>query len=148
SSPMYLTQGLHRSLRHHPDDPVTICGERVRSFAEHADRVVRLAGGLRIFGVRDGDWVVVLSLNSDRYAELLYAIPWVDAIVNPVNIRWSPDEIVYSLMDSETSVLVVDDAFAPLVEQLADRHPGLGQVVHAGDGPTPDRTVAYEDLIA
>ena len=42
---MYLTQGLHRSLRHSPDEPATILDDRVRSFAEQADRAARLAGG-------------------------------------------------------------------------------------------------------
>lgn len=48
---MYLAQGLHRSLRHSPDEPATIFGDRVRSFAEQADRAARLAGGLHSLGV-------------------------------------------------------------------------------------------------
>ncbi|MGH9209143.1 MAG: acyl-CoA synthetase [Acidimicrobiales bacterium] len=145
---MYLTQGLHRSLRHTPQQAATIFGDRVRSYVDHADRVARLAGGLRTLGVSDGERVAILSLNSDRYAELLVAVPWADGVLNPVNIRWSPEEIVYSLSDSETSVLVVDDTFAPMVRRLAEGHPGLTSVVHAGDGPAPDGAVAYEELVA
>jgi acyl-CoA synthetase (AMP-forming)/AMP-acid ligase II len=145
---VYLTQGLHRSLRHGPNAPATICGDQVRSVAEHVDRVARLAGVLRSLGMSGGDRVAILSLNSDRYVELLAAVPWADGILNPVNIRWSADEITYSLADSETSLLVVDDAFAPMVSELRGAYPGLRAVVHAGNGPAPDGLLSYEDLVA
>jgi acyl-CoA synthetase (AMP-forming)/AMP-acid ligase II len=151
---MYLTQGLHRSLCHTPDQPATIFGERVRSFAEQAERVASLAGGLRSLGVSEGERVAILALNSDRYAELLFAVPWANGIFTPVNIRWSPSEITYSLRDSDTSILVVDDMFAPIVPELIDGHPGLRAVIHAGesvqtgDGPTVEGILAYEELVA
>ena len=144
---MYLTQSLHRSLQQGPDRVATICGDRVRTFAEHADRVARLAGALRDLGVASGDRVAILSLNSDRYAELLLAVPWADAVLNPVNIRWSPAEIVYSLVESETNVVFVDDAFAPAVPALREGHPDLRTVVHMGDGPTPEGMLGYEELL-
>ncbi|MFE2999256.1 long-chain fatty acid--CoA ligase [Nocardia sp. NPDC059246] len=144
---MYMTQALHRSAAHTPDQPATICGERVRTFSEHVDRVARLAGGLRGLGVRAGDRVGILSLNTDRYIEALFAIPWADAVLNPVNTRWSAAEIAYSLQDSETKVLIVDDVFVSIVPQLRELAPGLTTVVHAGDNPTPDGLVGYERLI-
>jgi acyl-CoA synthetase (AMP-forming)/AMP-acid ligase II len=144
---VYLTQSLHRSLQQGPERIATIFGERTRTFAEQADRVARLAGAMHGLGVAAGDRVAILSLNSDRYAELLLAVPWADAVLNPVNIRWSPAEIVYSLVESETAVLFVDDAFAPAVGAIREGHAGLRTVVHMGDGPTPDGMLAYEDLV-
>lgn len=145
---MYLTQGLHRAVQQHPDALMTICGERQRTFGDVADRVARLAGALRGLGVVGGDRVAILALNSDRYHEYLLAVPWADAVLNPINIRWSPAEIVYSLVDSDTSVLLVDDAFAPMVPALRAGHPGLTTVIHCGDGPTPEGALSYEELVA
>ena len=136
---MYLTQGLHRSVQQHPDRPATICAGRTRTFAETADRVARLAGGLRALGVAEGDRVAYLGLNSDRFLEYYLATWWAGAVVNPVNVRWAAAEIGFSLEDSGTTVLVVDDAFVPLVPEL--RRSGLRTVVYAGDGP-PDRVGA------
>src|SRR5437660_5889417 len=119
---MQLTQALHRSLQQSPDRVATIFGERVRTYADQADRVTRLAGALRDFGVDDGERVAILSLNSDRYAELLFAVPWANGVLNPVNIRWSPPEIVYSLVESATSILFVDDAFATAVPAIRASH--------------------------
>lgn len=132
---MYLTQGLHRSVQQHPDRPATVCAGRTRTFAETAGRVARLAGGLRELGVAEGDRVAYLGLNSDRFLEYYLATWWAGAVVNPVNVRWAAAEIGFSLVDSGTTVLVVDDAFVSLVPEL--RRSGLRTVVYAGDR-TPD----------
>ncbi|GAA5064395.1 acyl-CoA synthetase [Nocardia callitridis] len=145
---MYLTQGLHRAVQQHPDGVMLVHGERSSTFAQVADRVARLAGGLRDLGVQDGDRVAILGLNSDRYGEYLLAVPWANAVLNPVNIRWSAAEIAYSLRDSQSTVLLVDDAFAPLLPALRAAYPGLRTVIHYGDGPTPASTVSYAELIA
>ncbi|MGW5111375.1 acyl-CoA synthetase [Nocardia sp. NPDC004123] len=145
---MYLTQGLHRAAQQRPDGIMTICGERTRTNREVLDRVSRLAGALRGLGVGPGDRVAMLSLNSDRYHEYLLAVPWADAVLNPVNIRWSAAEIAYSLADSDSRVLLVDDAFAALVPALRERYDGLATVIHCGDGATPEGMESYETLIA
>ncbi|KRF11759.1 acyl-CoA synthetase [Nocardioides sp. Soil796] len=145
---MYLTQGLHRAIQATPDKPATIFGDRVRTFAVHGDRIARLAGALQSLGVVDNDRVGMLSLNSDRYAEYLLAVPWAGAVVNPINIRWSPAEIAYSLKDSGTKVLLIDDAFAPMAPALTPNCPELTVLIHCGDGPTPEGMLSYESLLA
>ncbi|GAA5165646.1 MULTISPECIES: long-chain-fatty-acid--CoA ligase [Amycolatopsis] len=145
---MYLTQGLHRAVQQNPNGVATVYRDRQRTFAEVAERVARLAAALRGLGVGGGDRVAMLSLNSDRYHEYLLAVPWANAVLNPVNVRWSAAEIAYSLRDSGTRVLLVDDAFAHLVPALRDAHPGLTTVIHAGDGAAPDGTLSYEELVA
>jgi acyl-CoA synthetase (AMP-forming)/AMP-acid ligase II len=145
---MYLTQSLHRSLQQNPDRPATICRDRVRTVAESADRIARLAGALSALGVQRGDRVGILALNSDRYHEYFYACAWIGAAVNPVNIRWSPAEIAYSLRESDTRVLLVDDAFAPVISALREQFPGLATVIYCGDGEPPINTLDYETLIA
>src|SRR5271166_7133873 len=92
---MYVTQSLHRILQQCPDMPLTIFADRQRTVRQSADRIARLAGALHALGVQRDDRVAFLGLNSDRYHEYFYAVPWADAAVNPVNIRWSPAEIAY-----------------------------------------------------
>lgn len=145
---MYLTQALHRSVQQTPDATMTVFGERVRTFREVADRVARLAGGLRGLGVGRDDRVAILGLNSDRYSEALLAVAWADAVVNPVNIRWSAAEIVYALNDSGTTALFVDDTFAPMVPVLVQGCPALRSLIHCGEGASPEGMQSFEDLVA
>ncbi|MHA7306464.1 acyl-CoA synthetase [Arthrobacter sp. TMN-49] len=145
---MYLTQGLHRSLQANPHTTATIFKDRVRTYAEHAQRIACLAGALQELGVAAGDRVAMLSLNSDRFAEYLVAVPWAGGALNPVNIRWSPAEIAYSLHDSQTRVLLIDDAFVPMAPALLEKTAGLTTLIHCGDGPTPEGMFSYEELVA
>ena len=62
---MYMTQALHRLVQQEPDRPLTVYQGRIRTVAESADRVARLAGALRSAGVGPGDRVGMLSLNGD-----------------------------------------------------------------------------------
>ncbi|MUM19152.1 long-chain-fatty-acid--CoA ligase [Mycobacterium sp. CBMA271] len=145
---MQFTQWLHRALQQDPNRPITIHQGRQHSVEQFADRVARLAGGLRDLGVQPGDRVGMLSLNSDRYIEYLSAVPWLGAALNAVNIRWSLAEIGYSLRESDTRVLLVDDAFKAAPEPLRAACACLTTVIHCGDGPTPEGAIGYEDLIA
>ena len=141
------TQGLHRATQQRPDAIATVFGDRRRSFRDQASRVARLASGLRALGVRDGTLVGVLALNSDRFADLLLAVPWADGVLNPFSIRWGVTEATYALHDSDTTILCVDDAFAPLAKALMERHPRLRTVVHLGDGVPPEGMIGFEDLV-
>ena len=145
---MEITQALHRAAQQTPGTPATILGDRVRTWAQCRDRVARLAAALQGLGVATGDRVAMLSLNSDRFHEYLFAVPWAGGVVTPVNIRWSPAEIAFSLEDAQVAVLVVDDTFAPAVPAIRAEAPVLRTVVYAGDGEVPEGMLGYEALIA
>ncbi|WP_182376188.1 long-chain-fatty-acid--CoA ligase [Nocardioides sp. WS12] len=145
---MQMTMSLHREVQQCPGRPFTVYGDRVRTVAESVDRIARVAGALQSLGVAEGDRVGMLALNSDRFHEYLFAVPWAGAAVNPVNIRWSPAEIAYSLIDCDTRVLLVDDAFLPMLPALREQMPDLQTVVYCGEGSAPEGTVDYEQLVA
>jgi len=144
---MYLTQSLHRALQQQPDRVAVRCADRQRTFREFADRVARLAGALRGLGMRAGDRVAMLSLNSDRYLEYQMGVPWGGGVMNPCNVRWSAAEVLYSLRDSGSTLLLVDDALFPLFERFRADATGLHHVIYCGEGPPPDGTLNYEELL-
>ena len=144
---LYLTQSLHRAAQQAPNARATICGSRIRTWSECRDRVARLAASLSDLGVAAGDRVAVLALNSDRYHECLYAVAWADAVVVPLNTRWNAAELAYSLDDCQARLLIVDDAFADLVPEIADRAVTPLTAVFAGDGECPDGLNDLESLI-
>ncbi|GAA4384982.1 long-chain fatty acid--CoA ligase [Tsukamurella soli] len=145
---MYLTQSLHRCLQQSPHATATVCGDRTVTYADTYHRVAALAGGLRELGVASGDRVAILALNSDGYLQTILAVAWADAVIVPVNTRWSIKEIAYSLVEADVRVLVVDDAFSALVPSLSELCPNLSSIVHAGDGAAPGGMLSYETLIA
>ncbi|MDM0015275.1 long-chain fatty acid--CoA ligase [Variovorax sp. J22P168] len=145
---MQMTQGLQRSLQQTPQLTATVFGGRRRSFREFAERVARLAGALQHLDVRPGDRVGILALNSDRYLEVLMATWWAGAVLNPVNIRWSVPEIVYSLDDCDTRLLFVDDRFAPLADAIRASARHAPRLIHLGEEEAPQGMLCHEHLIA
>lgn len=143
-----LTQPIGKAASERPADLFTIFGDRRRCNADFADRITRLAGALRALGVGPGDRVAMLAANSDRYVEYVFATLWAGGVINPVNARWSAQEMAFSFTDSDTRMLLVDDSFAPMVAELRGLAPNLTHVIHAGDGAAPDGMHDYEDLIA
>jgi len=145
---MYLTQSLHRAAQQYPTRTAVRFGQRHHQFTQFRHRVARLAAALQSLGMNEGDRVAILSLNSDRYLEYLMAVPWGGGVLNPCNIRWSLAEIAYALIDSGSSILLVDDTFVPMVPALREQAGILRDVVYCGEGQTPAGMHSYEALVA
>lgn len=145
---MNLTNSMRRSIQQTPDKVATIFRGRQRTFRELCERVARLAGALKAAGVKADDRVGILALNSDRYLETCMAVWWAGAVLNPVNTRWSVPEVVYSLDDCDTGVLVVDDHFLPMADSIMKSARRVPVMIHAGDGAAPAGVLSYEALIA
>lgn len=140
-SRIHLAQFLSRAARMFPDRPAIRFEGREQTWRELNIASEELAGGLKGLGVSKGARIAILALNCDRYVEFFYAVWRLAAAVVPINTRWSKDEIQYALDDSGATVLVVDDAFAGLVETL-----GIQTVIHIGDGPSPAGSLSYAAL--
>jgi acyl-CoA synthetase (AMP-forming)/AMP-acid ligase II len=145
---MQLTLPIHKALKERPDAIATICGARRQTFRQYVGRIARLAGALRALGVRSGDRVAMLALNSDRYMEYVYATWWAGAVIAPLNVRWSQAELIDGLEDSGARVLLVGDGFEAQAAPLRERVASIEAVIHCGDGAVPEGLLGYEALIA
>jgi long-chain acyl-CoA synthetase len=143
-----LTQGLRRAVQIKPNGPSTAFASRRRTWQQTQDRVTRVAGALSALGVHRGDRVAILALNSDRYFELMYAVPWIGAAVVPINTRLAAPEIEYVLADSGTVALFIDGAMAHHLTDLEGRIPSVREVVWLDDIASPEGILHYEDLTA
>jgi len=144
---MHLTQGLHRAAQIKPDRVATIFGARRRTWGEVRERVARLAAGLVSLGLKPGDRVAPIALNSDRYIELYFAIWWAGGVIVPGNTRWALAEHVYALNDSGAEILALDKTFADLAGPIAEACP-IRATLFLDDGPAPAGTIDVEALIA
>lgn len=142
----YITQGLIRAAQINPTGIATVCENRARSWREVLDRVRRLAAGLRALGLRAGDRVAILSMNSDRYFELYYAIWWAGGVATPMNMRLAPAEIDYRLEDCGARLLFLDKEHLSLFDQLGPVRQTLEHVVMM-DEPAPAGMATLEDLV-
>ena len=138
---------IERAARLNPEGMCTRYQGREYSWRETESRVARLGAALASLGLADADRVAILSLNSDRYYESVFAIPWAGACVVPLNTRWALAENKYAVADSGARVLLFDDAFTAQAEELLSATPTLETVIYMGDGQTPAWARCYEQMI-
>jgi acyl-CoA synthetase (AMP-forming)/AMP-acid ligase II len=144
---MQITSMIRRAAQINPNGIATIFEGRQQSWSEMLDRVARLAGALQAAGMKPGDRVALLSLNSDRFIEYYFAVVWGGGAMMPMNIRWAAAECAYALNDAGAEILIVDDAFKGLGAQIKPQVPGLHTMIYAGDSDTPDGMVNYEEIL-
>lgn len=109
--------------------------------------MARLASGLRGIGAGGGQRLAFLGLNSDRYMEYFFAVPWAGEVFVPINTRLAPPEVVHWLNDSAAEVLLIDDNFTAMLPKIQGRLESLKAVVHVGGGAAPEGMLSFEGLI-
>jgi acyl-CoA synthetase (AMP-forming)/AMP-acid ligase II len=105
--------GNRRVVSRLPDRSV-----RSTSFAATAQRARRLAAALNTAGIARGDRVAVLMTNHAWHIECYFGVPAVGAVYHPLNFRLSGDDIVYIINNAEDRILIIDEPFLPLYEQI------------------------------
>jgi fatty-acyl-CoA synthase len=101
-----LVYGDRIGIIDEPVQPAAPLGEL--TYREVARRARAIAAGLDALGVGEGERVAVVSHNSARLLELLYAVPSYGRVLVPVNFRLSSAEFSYIVEHSGASVLLVD----------------------------------------
>ena len=123
------------------------------SYPAFVERVHRAANLLTALGVKPGQTVAVMEWDSQRYLDLYFAIPMLGAVMQTVNIRLSPDQMLYTLNHAQAEVVLVNTDFVPVLETLVDKLETVKQyVLISEDGSTPKSTIPfageYETLLA
>ena len=145
---IYITQCVHRNAQKYPNQTATIFMDRVHTWKQFKDRVARFAAGLNKIGVKDNDRIAILALNSDRYLESYFSIPWAGAACVPLNTRWSVKENAYTMNDCGATVLLVDDNFLHMVPDLKKENIQIKEYIYMGEKECPKGMHDYEKMIA
>ncbi|MCU1619377.1 MAG: Acyl-CoA synthetase (AMP-forming)/AMP-acid ligase [Modestobacter sp.] len=115
-----LVYGDRVGIVDEPNQPASPLGEL--TYREVARRARAIAAGLDALGVGEGERVAVISHNSARLLELLYAVPSYGRVLVPVNFRLSSTEFNYIVEHSGASVLLVDPEVEAQVAGISVPH--------------------------
>ena len=144
--PLTPIRCLHRAVDLFPNKIGIVSGERQFTYREFGERCERLGSALPKQGVRPGDRVAYLSFNTHQLLEGYYGVVLAHAVVMPLNVRLSPLELKNILNHSGARMLLFENDFAPLVEQLKPDCPGIQRYV-ALDEKGPAADLSYEELL-
>jgi acyl-CoA synthetase (AMP-forming)/AMP-acid ligase II len=73
---------------------------------------------LRSLGVRKGDRIAIMLPNRLEYPLLWFAIAKLGAITVPVNIRYTPREVAFIIVDTGAKHIVFDESTWPIVNGM------------------------------
>ena len=122
-----------------PDRLAVVCGDHEVTFGALEERANRLAHHLAAHGVGPGTHVAFYTRNSVEAMETVIAIYKLRAVAINVNFRYVADEVAYLLTNAHVRALVHDRRYAPVVEAVAPKVPGLDTFVVVDDGSGAER---------
>ena len=117
------------------------------TYADFVSRTKRLVVALRKLGLDDGDRVGTFMWNHSQHLEAYIGAPAGGFVTHTLNLRLHPDDNTYIATHGGDRVLIVDKVLWPLAEQFVPRC-SFDHVVATGDGPAPEGTIDYEDILA
>lgn len=119
------------------------------TYRDMAQRAKKLAVALQKLGIGRGDRVATLSWNHYQHLETYFAVPCMGAIVHPLNLRFSPDELTYIVNHAEDKIIIVDQVLLPLFEKFKSAVKLSAVIVIPQTGePLPEGYLNYEDVVA
>ena len=121
------------------------------TYADFAERTLRLAGVLRDLGIGKGDRVATLAWNSHRHLEIYWAAPLFGAVLHTLNFRLSAQDLTYIINHAGDSVIFADASVYPMLAGIRDKIPCVKHIVimkDTADAAVPDGLAEYETLLA
>jgi fatty-acyl-CoA synthase len=148
--PLTPVRFLRYAREQFPDKVGVVCGERRLTYAQFAERTSRLAGTLLAAGAKPGDRIAFLSTNCHRLLEAYYGVLEAGCILLPLNIRLSPQELIFVLNDAGAKFLFIQSALLPLAEPLRAAVPSIKACVLLDGEPQASWLVPrnYDELLS
>ncbi len=144
--PLTPIRCLHRAVDLFGKKVGVVSGAREFTYAQFGERAEKLASALVKEGVQPGDRVAYLSFNNNQLLEGYFGVVQARAIVMPLNVRLSPQELVAILCHSGARMLIFENDFLPLIERLKPVCPEIKRYVSIDEASSLS-DITYEELI-
>ena len=149
---MNIVDLVYRNRRVWPDDTAfveirPVSKQRTEtSWKEFDERTNSLANALIQRGVRKGDRVFMMGKNSISWLEAYFGIIKTGAWVNPLNFRFTDENIAYCAAAAEPSCFLFEEEYAPLIQKSRSGMPTVRTFIAIGNHAPGDMEV-MENLI-
>ncbi len=118
--PLLIKRVLDSALTIAPEQELVYADQHRYTYRDLYRRIQQQANMLTSLGVTQGSTVAVMDWDSLRYVESFFTVPMLGAVLLTVNIRLAPEQIAYTLNHAAADVLLINQEFLPLLEQIRD----------------------------
>jgi len=150
---MTISEMLSRNARMYPKDSALIelkPSQKIRNeitWKEFDERANRIANALIDRGVRQGDKVIHLMMNSINWLEAYFGIIRTGAWAVPLNFRFTSRDIKYCADIAEAKVMILGEEFTERVEAIRSQLPTIKNYIFVGQ-KAPGGMESFRDIIA
>lgn len=142
--PLLIKNLLFTPIVNNPAQEIVYRDQRRHTYRDLRRRVQSLANALTSLGVKRGDTVAVMDWDSHRYLELFFAVPMIGAVLHTINVRLSPEQILYTIDHAEDDLILVHSDFLPILEQIRGRiELSHGYVLLCDEGVAPESFIPF-----
>ena len=131
--PLLIKQLLNRAKTVSQDQEIVYSDKKRFTYADFFKRINQLANVLANLNLDAGDVIAVMDWDSHRYLESYFAIPMSEYILQTVNIRLSPEKILYTINHAKPKVLMLNSEFAPLVKDYQFENSSIEHIIWLDD---------------
>ena len=118
TSNIFLPDWLARCAESRPERLAVQCDQLQWSFAELDRQAARLERQLATIGIEQGNRVALLAANGLPYVAFVHALTRLGAILVPLNLRLTLEELCWQVRDVHASLLVCDENYASLATEI------------------------------
>ncbi len=122
---IFLPDWLTRCAENRPGHLAVRCDQVQWSFTELDCQARRLARQLATIGIRQGNRVALLATNGLPYVALVHSLTRLGAVLVPLNLRLTLEELCWQVHDMHASLLVCDENYANLASEIGLAVPQL-----------------------
>jgi long-chain acyl-CoA synthetase len=140
-----LANVLPLGAQRYRDKTALVCGIRKFTFKELCDLSGQMANALRGLGVSAGDRVTLYSQNCWEWIVGYYAIARLGAVVNPLNVMLSAEEVLFVVKDCGAKVILASQDKGEALLDLKRDSPLEHVVLFGSDVPTG--AVSFDELL-
>ena len=135
--PLLIKQLLHSAVATAGEQEIVYRDHSRYTYRQFFERLGRLANALSGLGVGPGDTVAVMDWDSHRYLEAFFAVPMMGGVLQTVNVRLSPEQILYTLNHAKADIVLVNAEFIPTLAIIKDQLETVKQfILISDDGAT------------
>ncbi|WP_296405206.1 fatty acid--CoA ligase [Psychrobacter sp.] len=131
--PLIIKHLLDRSRMTANEEEIVFSDKARMTYKQFFKRIAKLANVLKALNLEKGDVISVMDWDTPRFLESYFAVPMSQYVLQTVNIRLSPEKILYTINHAKPKVLLLNSEFAPMVKDYQFDNSSIQHIIWLDD---------------
>ncbi len=120
-----ITDAIASHAKWRPDRTALVCGDQRLTWREFNQAIDRVANGLLNGGLRKGDKVSVLMLNSIEMLEMMMGTVKAGGVIVPLSVMLTAESLASMINDSDSRFIFAGASFTQVIDSIRSKLPSI-----------------------